>query len=146
MGGNNVRIRQVIADSPWPRWHLLIFTGRSGSESKGVVDMIAVRKDHGDPFLSSTRRGDALQIILIQAKGGSAAMPTKDDAVRLRRVARHHGACCTLLAAWKKGTAAQFYSLDGNSKSGGGWSEKMKLKDLKRVFGRRKEAIKTGLG
>ena len=43
-----VRIRQAVVATPWPRWHLLTFAGRDGGESRGVVDMIAVRKDHGD--------------------------------------------------------------------------------------------------
>jgi hypothetical protein len=34
------------------------------------------------------RRGDALQIILIQVKGGAAATPTPEDAKRLRIVAK----------------------------------------------------------
>ncbi len=135
-----VGIRQAIADNPWPHWHLLTFTGPAGNESRGVVDLIAVRKDHGKP-LPGTKLGDALQIILIQAKGGSAAMPTAEDAERLRIVALHHGACYTLLAAWKKGKAAQFFSLDENTESGSGWSKAMTVKKLKSVFGRRKEGI-----
>jgi hypothetical protein len=35
-----VRIRQAIADNPWPHWHLLSFTGPGGRESRGVVDPI----------------------------------------------------------------------------------------------------------
>jgi hypothetical protein len=77
-----VRIRQATADNPWPHWHILSFTGPDGQESRGVVDLIAVRKDHGEP-LPGTKRGDALQIILIQVKGGSAAKPTPDDATTL---------------------------------------------------------------
>jgi hypothetical protein len=34
--------------------------------------MVAVRKDHGNPLPGSKRR-DALQIILVQVKGGGAA-------------------------------------------------------------------------
>jgi hypothetical protein len=97
---------------------LLSFTGPDGHESRGVVDLIAVRKDHGEP-IPGTKRGDILQIILIQVKGGSAAKPTSADAVRLRIVARHHGACGILLAAWKKGSAAQFFSLHLDSRRGG---------------------------
>jgi len=37
-----------------------------------VVDEIAVRKDRSEPSLG-TKRGDALRIILMQVKGGSAA-------------------------------------------------------------------------
>jgi hypothetical protein len=123
--------RQAIADKPWPHWHVLSFTGPAGSEARGVVDLIAVRKDHGKP-IPGTKRGDALQIILIQVKGGSAAMPTAEDARRLRIVARRHGACGILLATWKKGSAAQFFSLHGNSKILGDWR---KVDDLQGVFG-----------
>jgi hypothetical protein len=52
-------------------------------ESRDVVDLVAIRKDHGRP-IAGTKRGDALQIILIQVKGGSAAMPTIEDGKRLR--------------------------------------------------------------
>jgi hypothetical protein len=125
-----VRIRQAIADNPWPHWHILSFTGPAGSEARGVVDLIAVRKDHSKPP-SGLKVGDALQIILIQVKGGSAAMPTEDDARRLRIVARRHGACGILLATWKKGTAAQFFFLDRNSRSRGDWR---KVDNLERIF------------
>jgi hypothetical protein len=60
-----------------------------------------------------------LQIILIQVKGGGAAKPTADDARRLRIIARRHTACGILLAAWKKGSAARFFSLHIDSRRGG---------------------------
>jgi hypothetical protein len=69
---SNWRIRQVIART---RWQLVTFCGAAGGESVGVVDMIAIRKDHGKP-LPGTKRGGRLQIILIQVKGGKAAMPS----------------------------------------------------------------------
>lgn len=125
-----VRIRQAIADNPWPHWHLLGFLGPDGHESRGVVDMIAVRKDHSEP-LPGTKRGDALQIILIQVKGGCAAKPTAEDAARLRVIARHHGACGILLSAWKKGGAARFFSLHLDSRRGGKWHE---VDNLRTVF------------
>jgi hypothetical protein len=79
-----VRIRRVASRT---RWQLVTFYGKSRGESVGVVDLLAVRKDHGEPA-RDIRRGDALQIILIQVKGGSAAKPTLDDAARLRAVAK----------------------------------------------------------
>ena len=94
----------------------------------GVVDLIAIRKDHSKP-VSGTKRGDALQIILIQVKGGNAAKPTQDDAARLRIVARRHGACGVLLAIWKKGKAPRFFSLHKRLPE---WSE---VDDLRTVFG-----------
>ena len=88
--------------------------------------MIAIRKDHGKPYCG-TKRGDCFQIILIQVKGGHAARPTPEDALRLRVVARRHYACGVLLATWKKGSAARFFLLQPK----GTW---LKVTDLKAVF------------
>jgi hypothetical protein len=103
-------IRHAVKRAPFPRWHFLTFAGPGGRESRGVVDLIVVRKDHSTPR-KGLKRGDALQIILIQVKGGSAPKPTAEDTKRLRIVARQHGACEVLLAAWKKGKAPCFYFL-----------------------------------
>jgi hypothetical protein len=102
-----VRIRRVVSRT---HWHLITFCGKSGGESVGVVDLLAVRKDHGRP-VRGVKRGDALQLILIQVKGGSAANPTPEDATRLRAVAKRHRARHVLLATWAKGTAAKFFRL-----------------------------------
>jgi len=103
-----VRIRRVASRT---RWQLVTFHGKAGAESAGVVDLLAVRKDHRTPT-SVMRRGDALQMILIQVKGGSAPNPTFEDAARLRAVAKRHRACDVLLASWKKGGKdAAFLSL-----------------------------------
>jgi hypothetical protein len=123
-----VAIRRAIADKPYPRWHFVKFDGKSGGESRGVVDLVAIRKDHSER-VAGTKRGDALQIILIQVKGGSAAKPTGEDAARLRIVARRHGACGVLLATWKKGSAARFFSLHKRLPE---WDE---VEDLRSVFG-----------
>jgi hypothetical protein len=112
-----VRIRQVVARAPFPRWHLLTFSGPEGGESRGVVDLIAIRKDHGKPP-NGLKRGDTFQIILIQVKGGYASKPTTEDSKRLRIVARKHGACGVLLASWKKGKAAQFFTLRKETSNG----------------------------
>jgi hypothetical protein len=90
-----VRIRRVASRT---RWQLVTFLGRAGGESVGVVDLLAIRKDHGDPR-PGTKRGDHLQIILIQVKGGSGAMPTLEDGKRLRVVAKRLHARHILLAS-----------------------------------------------
>jgi hypothetical protein len=99
-----VRIRQVLART---RWQLVTFCGKAGGEARGVVDLLAVRKDHRTA-IAGTKRGDALQIILIQVKGGGAAMPTTEDGKRLRAVAKRLNARHILLATWKKGSAVRF--------------------------------------
>lgn len=121
-----VCIRRAVRSAPFPRWHLLTFAGPDGGESRGVVDMLTIRKDHGAPY-PGTKGGDLFQIILIQVKGGFAAKPTAQDGKRLRIVARRHGACGVLLATWKKGTAARFFALRQSQ-----WNE---VRDLTAVFG-----------
>jgi hypothetical protein len=78
------------------------------------------------------KRGDAFQIVLIQVKGGYAAKPTAEDATRLRTVARIHHAHRILLASWKKGAAAKFYTLRPRSKVGE--SDWTLVEDLKEIF------------
>jgi hypothetical protein len=121
-----VCIRQAVASSPFPHWYLLTFAGPAGAESRGVVDMLAIRKDHRKPY-PGTKRGDLFQIVLIQIKGGFAPKPTTEDGKRLQIVARRHGAVGVLLATWKKGTAAKFYALQQSK-----WNE---VHDLASVFG-----------
>jgi hypothetical protein len=123
-----VRIRRALART---RWQLVTFCGTAGGESVGVVDLMAIRKDHGKPF-PGTKRGDNFQIILIQVKGGSAPMPTVEDGNRLRAVARRHRARGVLLAAWTKGKAARFFRLrEKQAKALEDWIE---VEDLNSVF------------
>src|SRR5208282_6154776 len=102
-----VRIRRVLART---RWQLVTFFGAARGESVGVVDLLAVRKDHRKHW-RGMKRGDALQLILIQVKGGGAAMPTDEDGSRLRSVAKRHHARKVLLASWEKGAQVRFFSL-----------------------------------
>jgi hypothetical protein len=107
------------------------FCGAAGGESVGVVDLMAVRKDHGKPF-PGTKRGDGLQMILIQVKGGRAPMPAAEDGHRLRAVARRHRAQQVLLATWTKGRAARFFRLrQRRAKALRDWIE---VEDLNSVF------------
>jgi hypothetical protein len=126
-----VAIRQAVAQAPFPRWHFLSFSGPDGGESRGVVDLIAIRKDHGTPR-NGTKRGDIFQIVLIQVKGGYAAKPTPDDGRRLRVVARYHRAHKILLATWRKGKAVKCFSLHRHGSKADEWR---KVDDLATVFG-----------
>jgi hypothetical protein len=123
-----VAIRRATREKPYPRWHFIKFVGEGKSESRGVVDLVAIRKDHGEPK-AGLKRGDSLQLVLIQVKGGAAAKPTPEDASRIRIVARRHGACGILLATWKKGNEAQFFTLHPKLPR---WDE---LEDLLDIFG-----------
>ncbi|MFQ5853564.1 MAG: hypothetical protein ACE5JU_23650 [Candidatus Binatia bacterium] len=59
------------------------FPGPAGRESAGIVDLIAIRKDHGTNN-NKFKRGDLFEIILIQIKGGGARLPKTNDIRRLR--------------------------------------------------------------
>ncbi len=123
-----VRIRRVLSQT---RWQLVTFDGKAGGESKGIVDLMAIRKDFGKT-IPGTKHGDALQIILIQVKGGKAAMPTTEDGKRLGAVARRLHARRPMLAVWKKGAAAQFFRYQPRATEKA--KEWIKVSDLDAVF------------
>ena len=92
------------------KWQRVDFSGPSGSESRGIVDILAIRKDHSTPP-GGLKRGDLFETILFQIKGGTAPWPTMGDIDRLRRVARHHRAKYVVLAEWKKGKQPTLFTL-----------------------------------
>ncbi len=95
------------------RWNIVDFGGKTKAESRGIVDLLAVRKNHRTDF-AGLRRGDLLQMVLIQTKGGSAPRPTPDDILRLTVVARHHRAIAIVLAEWSKGEHLALFKLKRN--------------------------------
>lgn len=92
------------------KWNLVEFGGETGSESRGIVDLVAIRKDHKS-IQKGVKRGDLFDIVLVQAKGGKAKGPSSADKNRLLRVATHHRARAVVLAEWKKGASPVFYRL-----------------------------------
>jgi len=74
------------------RWRFVSFRGSDHGEWRGVVDVLAVRKDTSQPQLSSLKRGDLFEIVLVQMKGGSARVPSIEERRRLRLVARQYRA------------------------------------------------------
>ena len=92
-------------------WKLVTFAGRKGGESRGIVDIMAVRKDHREGS-DGLNRGDVFEIILIQVKGGGAARPSHDDIRRLIKVGTRYAAKAVILAEWKKGKQPVFYRLN----------------------------------
>jgi hypothetical protein len=93
------------------RWNLVEFGGRTGAEARGIVDMIAIRKNHRG-VVAGVKRGDLFEIVLIQTKGGSAPPPTADDVRRLQLVARHHKARAVVLAEWQRGDRLELFKLN----------------------------------
>lgn len=93
-----------------PRWHVVNFLGPGNCESRGVVDLLAVRKDHGQRD-GVVKRGDLFDLVLVQVKGGSAPPPTRDDVLRLRKVAKYHKARAIVLCEWKPRKCLQLFAL-----------------------------------
>ena len=102
-----VRIRKTIART---RWQLVTFCGSGGGESVGIVDLLAIRKNHR-PAGNRFNRGDLFDVVLIQVKGGTASYPSSQEVLRLRRVASIYKARAVLLARWKKGKQVSFFTL-----------------------------------
>ena len=94
------------------RWQFISFRGPAKGEWRGVVDIVAIRKDTSEPKNESLKRGDLFEIILIQIKGGSAPEPTQDDCIRLKEVARIYRAKSIVQFQWKKGVSSTFLELD----------------------------------
>jgi len=92
-------------------WRFVEFGGLTGAESYGIVDILAVRKNHRNTPKAGLKRGDLLDIILIQVKGGSAPRPMEKDLDRLVAVAKHHKAKAVVLAEWKKGKQLHLHIL-----------------------------------
>lgn len=95
---------------PIRRWQLVGFPGLGGRESAGIVDLLAIRKNHKKPN-SPFKRGDLFEIILIQIKGGGAKRPDKRETKRLSAVAKYYNARDVVLAEWVKRSHLKFYWL-----------------------------------
>jgi len=69
------------------KWQLVDFCGKHGQESAGIVDLMAIRKNHKKPD-EGGHRGDMFEIVLIQVKGGSAPRPKPKEIERMLAVIR----------------------------------------------------------
>jgi hypothetical protein len=96
------------------RWKFVSFRGANKAEWRGVVDLIAIRKNSKEPAGDILKRGDLFDIILIQIKGGSARGPTRDDCLRLREVKRLYRAKAVVQFQWRKGKSSKFLYLGRN--------------------------------
>ena len=94
------------------RWQFVSFRGAGKGEWRGVIDVLAVRKDTVQPHNPKLKRSDLLDIVLIQIKGGGARGPTHEDCIRLREVARYYRAKSVVQFQWRKGVSSLFFELD----------------------------------
>jgi len=95
------------------KWHVVNFVGSHNAESRGIVDLLAIRKNHRT-YNEKIKRGDSFEIILLQVKGGSAPFPTKEDIARLKEVSKYHHAKAIVLSEWKPKKKLQLYMLKQN--------------------------------
>jgi hypothetical protein len=108
------------------KWRFAEFGGPTGAESAGIVDLIAVRKNH-KKVNGFSNRGDLLDLVLIQVKGGTASYPSEPDVDRLLALQKHHAAKAVVLVEWKRDKTLKFLELVDKK-----WQP---LKHLSEVFG-----------
>jgi len=92
------------------KWHVVNFVGSNNAESRGIVDLLAIRKNHRTNN-SKIKRGDLFEVVLIQVKGGCAPFPTGEDIARLKQVSKYHRAKAVVLSEWKPKKRLQLYLL-----------------------------------
>ena len=116
----------------YPRWQLVEFTGKKGHESIGIVDILAIRKDHERMVKKvGLKPGDLFEMILIQVKGGGASWPTLDDIRRLQVLRRYYNAKEVILAELRD-FRLNFYRLNpGQTSTKNSW---IKLSSPTEVF------------
>jgi hypothetical protein len=108
------------------RWKFVSFRGANKGEWRGVVDLLAIRKNSKQPSGELLKRGDLFDIVLIQIKGGSAPGPTREDCLRLREVKRLYRAKAVVQFQWRKGESSKFFVL--------GWGLQWKPSTDRKLF------------
>jgi hypothetical protein len=93
------------------RWRFVSFRGSSGGEWRGIVDILAIRKDSTVSKHKLLKSGDLFEFILVQMKGGSARKPNASEIARLRAVARRYRAKEIVLFSWEKERECKFETL-----------------------------------
>ena len=96
------------------RWQFVSFRGSNKGEWRGVVDVIAIRKDTSQPQSEVLKRGDLFDIVLVQIKGGSARGPTEADKQRLRQLSKYYRARAIVQFQWRNGHSSKFSVLQRN--------------------------------
>ena len=110
---------RALASRVAKRWRFVSFRGIGGREWRGIVDVIAIRKDTSHSDHELLKSGDLFDIILVQMKGGRARRPSEIEIQRLMAVAKRYRAKGVVLFAWKRGESCDFYKLT----RGGSWTQ-----------------------
>lgn len=105
-------ILRAVSTRVAKRWRFVSFRGKDRGEWRGVVDVLAIRKDTHAPAQPSLKRGDLFDIILIQMKGGSAKSPGIEERRRLREVAKYYRTQAVVLFQWDRGRTTDFFTLN----------------------------------
>ena len=84
------------------KWQFVEFLGDAGRESAGIVDLLAMRKNFDEKRNKKLgmKKGDSLEIIHIQVKGGTSGNPSSKDVKRMKKVTDHYRFEKTLLSRW----------------------------------------------
>ena len=98
------------------RWQFVSFRGKKKGDSRGVVDVVAIRRCMSAPSKRILKSGDLFDIVLVQIKGGSARDPTESDLVRLREVAKRYHAHSVVKFHWRNGRDSRFSVLGRDGK------------------------------
>ena len=93
------------------RWRFVSFRGIGGGEWRGIVDVLAIRKDTAHSTHDILKSGDLFELILVQMKGGSARKPNAAEIRRLQAVKGRYGAKDIVLFSWIKGKSCEFFKL-----------------------------------
>lgn len=98
------------------RWTFVSLRGKSGTDSKGVADLVAIRRNLRLPAPHGLAVGDLLDIVLVRLSNADAPRTTPSDVARLRRVARRYAALRVVLHTWTKGAPGEFHLLEARTK------------------------------
>ncbi len=116
------RINQLASKT---KWQLVEFSGKKGHEAVGIVDILAIRKNHLKTVKKAgLKPGDLFDMILIQVKGGSASWPSSNDIERMQILGRYYNADSIVLSNWKEGQLSFYHLKNMDSK------KKFKSKDM----------------
>lgn len=112
-----IMTKQLIRCKSEKYWQIVSFKGLKGkgSESTGIVDAIAIRKDHKSKS-KVFQPGDHFDIVIIQIKGSEkrAGWPSKCDNRRMCEVGKFYHAKC-VLSRWQRYDLRKVYLLDESS-------------------------------